>query len=444
MTYQEAVQYLESFINYEKLSAWPYKESFKFERVRGFLAAIGNPQDKVRSIHIAGTKGKGSTACFAAHILKEAGFRTGLYTSPHLSDFRERIRILQPDPAQGADRVDFEGKIPESDLAGLTEELKPAIESYVLRSKYGPLSFFEIYTALAFVYFERKKTELMVLETGLGGRLDATNAATSLACAITPISLDHTDKLGNTLAEIASEKAGIIKSPDAAVICAPQKEEALGVIRERCRLSGARLYEVGKDIFYNKTENGFSVSGIFAEYADLKIRLLGDHQLVNASVAIGLIEALRAHNIIIGAGPIRNGLYNARWPGRCEVVGQSPLVVLDGAQNADSARALKEAVRNNFKYNRLLMVLGISEDKDIEGVCAQLCDLADEVVLTRAGNPRAASPETLAGHFMGRKVHVTKTVKEARGYAFSAAGRHDLVLVCGSLFVVGEFRDDKA
>ena len=213
MTYPETTRYLESFINYEKIPAYPYKESLKLERIKNFLAAIDNPQNALKCIHIAGTKGKGSTCAFVAYILRAAGYKVGLYTSPHLSDFRERIRILsyQSSAFSSQPVVDFEGMISKNELTGLVEKLKPEIEKYNKNSKYGPLSFFEVYTTLAFIYFKEKKVDFAVLETGLGGRLDATNVVEPLVAAITPISYEHTQKLGVTLREIAAEKAGIIK-----------------------------------------------------------------------------------------------------------------------------------------------------------------------------------------------------------------------------------------
>ncbi|MBI4972783.1 MAG: bifunctional folylpolyglutamate synthase/dihydrofolate synthase, partial [Candidatus Omnitrophica bacterium] len=225
MTYPETIKYLESFINYEKIPAFPYKESLKLERISGFLTALNNPQDDLKSIHTAGTKGKGSTCAFLTYILRQAGYKVGLYTSPHLSDFRERIRILRPNTKHQIPRTEFEGMISQNELTALTERLKPTIENYNRNSKYGPLSFFEVYTALAFIYFKEKKVDFAVLETGLGGRLDATNVVEPLVCASTPISLEHTQKLGNTLREIAAEKAGIIKGHQVIVISAPQKKE---------------------------------------------------------------------------------------------------------------------------------------------------------------------------------------------------------------------------
>ncbi|MDD4953543.1 MAG: bifunctional folylpolyglutamate synthase/dihydrofolate synthase [Candidatus Omnitrophica bacterium] len=440
MTYSQVINYLESFVNYEKIPAWPYKESLKPERIKKFLRLIGNPQDNLRFLHVAGTKGKGSTCAFLTYILREAGYKVGLYTSPHLSDFRERIRILQKagDRKQKAD--DFEGMITRRDLALLVKRLKPAIEKYNRNSVYGPLSFFEVYTALAFVYFKEKKVDFAVLETGLGGRLDATNVVSPLVCVITPISYEHTQKLGNTLSKIAAEKAGIIKSNRSIVISASQEREAAEVIRKRCHQTGARLYEVGRDIKFEVQSSKFKVQGVAGEYPALRIRLLGAHQLVNAAGAVGAIEALGFSGINIDVDSIRRGLYNTRWPARCEVIAKNPLVVLDGAQNIASAGALKSTIKENFKYKRLILVLGISNDKDIKGICNVLCNLADEVILTKADNPRATKPEDLAKYFNDRKQHITNNVPEALGLAQKEANREDLILITGSLFVTGQAR----
>lgn len=467
MAYPEIIKYLKSFINYEKIPAYPYKESLKLERIKNFLNIIGNPQDALKCIHIAGTKGKGSTCAFITYILRQAGYKVGLYTSPHLSDFRERIRVLAPRSTLQAPDLEFEGMISKNELTRLVERLKTSIEKYNQNSEYGPLSFFEVYTALAFVYFKEQKVDFAVLETGLGGRLDATNVVNPLVCAITPISYEHTQKLGNTLKEIATEKVGIIKItnpclagrqakfqiPNSTVITAPQKKEAMEVIRNKCKKVGARLYEVGKDIKYKKIKDEFSIKGIFDEYKGLKIKLLGEHQLINATVATGVIEALRSYNINVDIDSIRDGLYNTVWPGRCEVVSKKPFVVLDGAQNVASAQVLKQTIKETFsaeggsakggKYKRLILVLGISSDKDIKGICNQLYDLADEIILTKADNPRATEPKILTKYFSAKPVYITNNVKKAKAIALDIVKKEDLILVTGSLFMVGEFRNDK-
>jgi len=454
MTYREAIKYLESFINYEQIPSYPYKESLGLERVKGFLENIGNPHLGLRCLHLAGTKGKGSTCAFLTYILREAGFKVGLYTSPHLVDFRERIRILK----SGVKTVDtFEGAIPKKSLAFLTDKLKPAIDKFNAQSEYGLLTFFEVYTALAFVYFKEENVDFAVLETGLGGRLDATNVVEPLVCLITPISYEHMDKLGHTLREIAGEKAGIIKVRSSwlvgrrlNVVTAPQEKETMQVIRNRCRITGAKLYVVGKDIRYNSVHGSwFMVHGAQRKYPRLKTRLLGEHQAMNAAAAIGAIEALREYGVNINAARIKKGIENTIWPGRCEVVSREPSVVLDGAQNAASAHVLRKAIKDNFEYNKLILVLGVSGDKDAAGICGELCPLAETIILTQADSSRAMDVDDIEKIVHGSwfmvhgKVIKTRSVKEAKRIALKLAGKQDLILVTGSLFVVGEFRDDK-
>ncbi|MCM8796853.1 MAG: bifunctional folylpolyglutamate synthase/dihydrofolate synthase [Candidatus Omnitrophica bacterium] len=440
MTYPEVIQYLASFINYEKIVDYPYKESLKLERIREFLNIIGNPQASLKCIHVCGTKGKGSTCAFIAYILGACGFRVGLYTSPHLVDFRERIRILAPEGIGLETGDDFAGIISEEDLTQHIHKLRSKIDSYNRSSQYGPLSFFEVYTALAFDYFKAKKVDFAVLETGLGGRLDATNAADALVCAITPISYEHAQKLGNTLAEITAEKSGIIKNSKQVVVSAAQEKEAQQVIRQRASAIGCRLYEVGRDILYEGSRESFNVIAPFSEYPLLKIQLIGRHQLMNASVAVAVVDCLRLFGVYVGISSVRSGLGRARWPGRCEVIAEKPLIVLDGAQNIASAKAIKEAIRQNFHYSRLILLFGISQDKDIEGVCNELSQLADIVILTKADNPRAARPEELAAYFQDKPAYITRSIKEAKSNLQAIAREDDLVLVTGSLFVVGEFR----
>jgi len=411
---------------------------------------LGNPQEALRFVHVAGTKGKGSTCAFIAFILRQAGLRTGLYTSPHLNDFRERIRILEPLVGRQRAHRAFEGMISRRALVILVERLRPCIEEFNRDSAYGPLSFFEVYTALAFVYFRKKEVDVAVLETGLGGRLDATNAADALVSVITPISYEHTQKLGNTLAQIAAEKAGIIKplkyksgSHQPLAIIAPQVREARRVIRDRCKKAGAVFFEVNRDITYHNKGQEFTVQGVLGTYRRLRIGLLGEHQLINATAATGAVEALGLYGINVGVLAMRKGLRDTLWPGRCEIIRRKPLVVLDGCQNVASSLALLQTVKRNFKYRRLILVFGISQDKDIRGVCRVLRELADVVILTKADNPRASLPRELLVYFRGKDIYTTETVGEAKALMAQVAHKSDLVLVCGSLFVVGEFRDEK-
>ena len=429
MTYQEALRYLESFINYEKTDSYDYKKSFKLERMEKLARDFKDPQLKVRAIHVAGTKGKGSTCAITHSILKEEGFKTGLYTSPHLESFRERVRVN-------------DSCITDDAVTQLVSEMKPVIEKMS-----GPRpSFFEVYTLLAYLYFLREGVDIAVYETGLGGRLDATNVLRPLVSAITPISYEHTDKLGDTLGEIAFEKAGIIKDGSICV-SAQQEKEALDVISSVCVNRKAKLISVGKDISFKEIssdEKGsvFDVSGILGEYGALECGLLGRHQISNAALSIGIIESLKHSGIDIKEDSIRRGIKKAAWPGRLEIVSRRPLVVLDGAQNRASAKVLAEAVKNIFDHKRLVLVLGVSKDKDVDGILDELIPISDSVIVTRSKIlQRAMEPEKIASR-IGRttKAAVTSSVDEAMECAVSSAGADDMVLVTGSLFVVGEAR----
>lgn len=430
MTYPEALQYLDSFINYEKLDDYDYKKSFKLDRMRKLACLLGEPQKGIESIHVAGSKGKGSTAEIISSILKAAGFKTGLYTSPHLVSFRERIRIGD----------EF---ISEEDVSRILDRVKAVI------GKMGEegLSFFEIYTALAYLYFKEKKVDFAVYETGLGGRLDATNIIEPLAAAITPISYEHTDKLGDTLREIAAEKAGIIKD-DTICVSAPQEEEALQVIKETCRKKKVRLIIVGKDILFEEVraddkKEVFNILGLFGEYPMLELKLLGSHQIVNAASAIGVIEALRLRGIDIPFDAVRRGIENARWAGRLEIVSRRPCVVLDGAQNRASANALAKGVKKLLRYKNLILVLGVSKDKDIKGILEELLPISGSVILTKSKvADRALDPSIIKEYIISDKdVSLTSNVADALEKAALKATQDDLILVTGSLFVVGEARE---
>lgn len=436
MTYQEATAYLESFVNYERLNSYDYRNSFKLDRMRALASLLGDPQKGIRSIHIAGTKGKGSTAAITHSILKKAGFKTALYTSPHLISFRERISINDE-------------LISEGDLLKILEKIRGAVEKMGEEEK---PSFFEIYTAAAYIYFKDKKADFAVYETGLGGRLDATNIVEPLVCAITPISYDHIQILGSTLSEIAVEKAGIIKE---GIICvsAPQEPEALEVIEKVCRMKGSRLILVGKDITFEETDSSdrgetFNVRGLLERYSGLELRLLGSHQVVNAATAIGIAESLSLSGIRIGRASIIEGVKDAFWPGRLEVIGESPLLVIDGAQNKASANALANSVKKVFldkvRYRRLILVFGASKDKDIKGMLEELMPISDSVILTKSRVwERAMEPSAIKG-LMGREdAALTSNTEDAIRMAVAMAGKDDIILATGSLFVVGEVRGFK-
>jgi dihydrofolate synthase/folylpolyglutamate synthase len=434
MTYHEALAYLDSFINYERLDDYDYKKSMKLDRMRRLADLLGNPHMGIRSVHIAGTKGKGSTAAITHSILKNAGFKTGLYTSPHLISFRERIRI--------GDEL-----ISEDGLCLLLERVKSAVN----RMAGERPSFFEVYTALAYLYFKEKKADFAVYETGLGGRLDATNIIEPLVVCITPVSHEHTDKLGATLGEIAREKAGIIKSGGLCV-SAPQEEEALAVIRDVCRAKAARLILVGKDIIFEEISSSeagevFNIMSPFSEYPRLMSGLLGPHQILNAATAIGIIEALRLRGISVPADAVRDGLRAVRWEGRLEIVGRRPAIILDGAQNAASALTLAQAIKKIFSFRRLILMLGVSKDKDVAGILRGLLPISDSVILTKSKVAERALEPSRIKVWMDKDpaakpegVVLTSSVEEALASARRKAADDDLIVVTGSLFVVGEAR----
>lgn len=441
MTYPEALKYLDSFVNYENKNGYNYKRSFNLDRMKRLSALLGNPQKGIRSIHIAGSKGKGSTSAFVQSILRNANFNVGLYTSPHLSSFTERIRIN-------------DSLISHDDVAGLLERVKIAVD----KMKGDRPSFFEVYTAIAYLYFKTRKVDFAVYEVGLGGRLDATNVVEPMVCAITPISYEHTDKLGDTLEEIALEKAGIIKY-DSMCVVSPQKKEAFDAIEKHAREKRSKLILVGPshvkrgphifDVSFDgisarPDEQVFNVSGLAAEYSQLKTRLLGEHQISNAATAIGVAEALRFFGIIIPSEAIRLGVERTVWAGRMEVVNRRPYIILDGAQNKASANALAKAVKKIFKYKRLILVLGVSKDKDIKGMLTELLPISDSVVLTKSKVVgRAMEPGEIEKSIKEKAgVVLTSNVSEAVNTAVSLAGPNDLILVTGSLFVVGEAREN--
>lgn len=425
MDYASAIDFLLSRTDYERRPGYNYANRFDLRRTEDLLRRLGNPHRFAKSIHIAGSKGKGSTSAMIAAGLQAAGFKTGLYTSPHLVTLRERIQIDKK-------------PILKSDLASVVREIKPHVEAVDHDGTYGELSTFELLTAAAFVYFKRQGVEYQVLETGLGGRLDATNVVIPEVCVITSISYDHTDVLGNTLAKIAAEKAGIIKR-GRTVISSPQAEEAATVIQKTCQAKEAKLISVGRDVTWHKLNSSLSgqtleVKGLRSSYL-ITIPLLGAHQLQNAACAVAALEVLG-----IPRESIELGLAQTKWPGRLQVLKRRPLLVVDGAHNRDSARKLTEALQEYFQFDRLTFIIGTSADKDVAGIVKELAPLAGRVIVTRSRHPRATKPEVLAGEFAraGVKAEMAENVAQAVAEAQRRANKGDLICATGSLFLVGE------
>jgi dihydrofolate synthase/folylpolyglutamate synthase len=428
MDFQTAVDYVLSFADYERLSRSAVV--FDLARIEALLARAGNPHLAAKSVHVAGTKGKGSTSAMIASVLTASGYRTGLYTSPHLHTIRERVKV------DGA-------SISEGDFAALVAELRPHVEAINNQSSPEELTTFEVLTALAFSLFQKEGLDFQVLETGLGGRLDATNVVLPQVCVITSISLDHTEVLGDTIARIAAEKAGIIK-PGTKVVCAPQDSEALEVVEQACRKRGATLIKVGRDITWRKlagSDSGqsFELHGTKGAYR-LATPLLGDHQLENAAVAVGALEVLADQGISIPSDGMAAGLAQVDWPGRLQVLQRSPLVVVDGAHNAYSVRKLKEALQGCFDFDGAILIVGASRDKNVSGIVAELAQTSASVIVTRSAHPRAADTAALAAEFSrwGVEALVAPDTASAIILALSRAKPTDIVCVTGSLFVVSE------
>jgi dihydrofolate synthase/folylpolyglutamate synthase len=433
MTYPEAVAYLESLIDYERTPAGAAAARlWNLDRMRTMLRAVGDPHLALRCLHIAGTKGKGSTAAIAASILNAAGHHTGLYTSPHLVSFRERIRTNGE-------------MIPEAEVVRLVSEAKPLVES-LSESPTGPPSFFEVYTLMGLLHFAQQRVEIAVIETGLGGRLDATNVVQPLASGITRIGLDHTVELGETLTQIAWEKAGIIK-PGISVVSAPQFPEVTEVLEAACLERSAQLLMVGAHgprVIASRAEKAdrqvFTIQGLDRVYRDLACPLLGEHQAENAAVAVALVELASRQGTEVGEDAVRRGVKSVRWPGRFQMVSKRPAVVLDGAHDEVGARALAKTVQTIFPGRRVVLVLGVGRDKDADAIVRELCPLADRVIATASSSPRALDADELQRVAFHRSDHTSAyaPVSLAIREALSDAKRDDVVLITGSLYVVGE------
>ncbi|MCL0065865.1 bifunctional folylpolyglutamate synthase/dihydrofolate synthase [Dehalococcoidia bacterium] len=424
MNYQAALDYILGFTDYERWPGFGYAARFDLQRMEDLLQRLGSPHLGARTVHISGSKGKGSTAAMIASALSVAGFRTGLYTSPHLHTMRERIRV--------------DGQlIAEQEFAGLLSEMKPQIEA-TNRGQTEELSTFEILTAMAFHHFHKQRAAFLVVEAGLGGRLDATNVVSSEVCVVTSISRDHTAVLGHTIPQIAAEEAGIIK-PGVTVISSPQVDEAADVIRAICPKYEAKLIMGGEEITWQGRESNLDgqsleVRGRKGKY-HLTIPLLGEHQIENAATAVAALEALD-----IAKDHIISGLANVYWPGRVEVLTKEPLLIADGAHNDDSARRLKETLERYFEFDRAILIMGISADKDSPAIIAELAPFFDKVITTAARHPRAATAGALVGEFArhGVEAQAIGNVAQAVSQALAEAGKRDLICATGSLFLVAE------
>ena len=436
--YQQALDYIYSYVDYslkrqDELSA----EKFDLARMRALMTALGNPERSYPLIHIAGTKGKGSVASFCSGALQAAGYRVGLYTSPHLQDFAERMQV--------------NGKqIDHSEVVKLVDEIKPQIESIPF------VTTFEITTALAFLQFSRQNVTAAVIEVGLGGRLDATNICRPDVTVITSLSYEHTYVLGETLAEIAGEKAGIIKS-GVPLVLAPQKEEARAVVEAVAAERGAPLVQVGRDYCFsplNRSLDGqtlkvWSAADSALKGADvgsggetgsgsvtLDIPLLGYHQVENAAVAYATLQVANQHGLPVSDVAIQKGFREVVWPARFELLQHDPPVIVDSAHTVDSARKLQLTMDDYFSDKQVVLVFGVSEDKNVAGMLTELTPRISQVIATRSIHPRAMEPEKIAeiAKNHGLPVIVKRTVEEALEAAMLLSDGKKVVLATGSIF----------
>lgn len=434
MTYEESLQYLNRFINYEVRPRVTYnRDHFDLTHFSTFLDMLGAPHRSVPSVLIAGSKGKGSTAAMIAAVLSQAGLHTGLYTSPHLVTIRERVQIdrqlISPDA-----------------FAALMSELRVCLSAKTAAPEQNFRTFFELLTALAFLHFMRHQVDIMVVEVGLGGRLDSTNVLTPNIAVITPIGFEHTHILGHTLRAIASEKAGIIK-PHGDVIIAPQEPQALAVIEDRCEQLQATLYDTNGAFSWRERttaggQNCIDFDGFGLRLKSLSVPLRGRHQAINAAVALAVLGRLRQQGWHIEAQHLRQGLAAVKWEGRLEVVDRQPLVVLDAAHTVESARCLADALTSLFSYKQLHFILGFSKDKKIVDIVNILAPLASTTIACGFSNPRAFDPKLLVTVLSASCPHVQlapdplSALRLARRLAKPA----DLICITGSLLLLGELK----
>lgn len=437
MNYPQAIDYLLALVDHERQSppAGPrQKRIYDLGRMKALLERLGNPHWAVPTIHIAGTKGKGSTAAMVDSALCAAGYHTGFYSSPHLHTFRERIRRdTQP--------------VSAARFADLVCQLQPAARQVAADTALGPVSLFEFMTAMALQGFAQEGVDFQTIEVGLGGRLDATNVVAPAVCAITSISLDHMAILGDTLGQIAADKAGIIK-PGVPVIIAPQYPAALAPILEACRKQGAQPILVGAEVTWqggaaDLEGQELTVQGRHGTY-QLRIPLLGQHQQENAAVAVALLETLREQGYAIPNSAIVAGMAAVHWPGRLEVLSRQPTIVADGAHNVYSMAALLTALPQGFDYRRLVLIAGFSRDKSVAGMVELLAAAQPAVIAARSRHPRSLPPGEIAALFRSNGIRETAeraTVAAALALARDWAGPADLILATGSLFVAAELRE---
>ncbi|TWU08682.1 Folylpolyglutamate synthase [Symmachiella macrocystis] len=444
LTYRQAIDYLMGRINYERLAANQYSaRDLKLDRMGSLLQALGNPQDSLPAVHIAGTKGKGSTAMMTAAMLTAAGYRVGLYTSPHITRLEERMTVNGRPPS-------------EAEMVSLTAQLRTAVEVVDAQGELGPLTYFEILTAMAWLLFRRENVDIVVLEVGLGGRLDSTNLCRPEVTVITSISLDHTQILGATLDKIAREKAGILK-PGIPLICgvtAPLPREA---IEQIANTRNVPILQLGQELSFQyepKSESESPPQGVGGtlvvtargqDYSDIHLPMLGAHQAHNAALATAAVLQMRERGWNIPTSAIYTGLQSVTCPVRMEVIQTDPLTILDAAHNMASIRAFGESIQSTFPNQRKLLIFATTKDKPVEEMLRYLLPRFDQVVVTQyLNNPRRLGVRELsavAREVTDREFVVAESPQEAWNIAARQASNMDLICVAGSFFIAAELRE---
>ncbi|NLI60255.1 MAG: bifunctional folylpolyglutamate synthase/dihydrofolate synthase [Clostridiales bacterium] len=424
MDYNQAIEYIHG--------TYKFGSKLGLENIKDLLGRLGNPHKKFKYVHIAGTNGKGSVTSMISNILYEAGYKVGMFISPYLENFTERIQVNL-------------NEIPRKELASITEIVKEKVDEMVASGRNHPTEF-EIVTAIGFFYFAQQNVDIAVVEVGLGGRLDATNVVDKpLLSVITSIGFDHMDILGDSLGKITYEKAGIIK-PGAPVISYPQLGVVRDVIRKAAVDKGTPLFEVSGDQISIKEismeGNIFDFRYEDRQYRNIKLNLIGQHQLLNAATALTAIEVMRDLNLTIPEDAIYKGQSKVRWPGRLEKIHQSPTIIIDGAHNDAGADALANTINTFFPHEKVTLVLGVLKDKEVDAVVRRICPLVHTAIITRPDNPRAMDPNQLGKKVLEYcdKVIIEPKIEKAIDTSIDVAGQKGIVLICGSLYLVGTVR----
>ncbi len=433
-TYDDAMKYLCSRTDYEKETRVRYnKTTFNLSRMQKLLTLLGNPHKKIETVHIAGTKGKGSTATMLARMLESNDYSVGLYTSPHVLDIHERIVV---DSKQ----------IDRSAMLKLMNRVHSAVEKL---SKTDPPSFFEVMTALAFLYFADNEVDIAVIETGLGGRLDSTNVIKPKVVGITSLSIDHQEQLGKDIDSIATEKAGIFKK-GVPVVTVEQKPEAMKVLKTEALKLDAPFMVTGKDIdfsyrFETSREHGphtrICLTTPTSKFEHLRVPMHGTHQAINCGLALAMLDKLKESGYEIDIDKAKTGLDKVSLSGRMEMICHNPRVMIDAAHNAASIKALMHAIGQNIPYDSMVVIFGCNTDKDIDGMLTQLQYGADKVIFTRSNSAKAAWPEDLGDRYneiCGKMYQTALSLPEALRLADSAVDREDLICITGSFYLIGQ------